>query len=1045
MSTENSHEENYDIAIVGMAGRFPGASDLEKFWRNLQGGVESISRFTEEELLDSGFPLEVIRHPDFVGAKGVLDDADMFDAAFFGISPREAELMDPQHRLLMECAWEALEDAGYDSERYAGRISVFTSTGLNTYLPFNICSHPGLALKVGGFHLSICNDKDFVATRIAYAMNLKGVGVNISTACSSSLVSLHFACQNLLTHQSDMALVGAVTVHFPQKVGHIYEAGAAYSPDGHCRPFDATPSGLIDGNGVATVVLKRLDDAVADGDTIYAVLKGTAVNNDGRMKVGYTAPSIEGQTAVISEALEIAGVDPDTISYVEAHGTATPLGDPIEVEGLTQAFRKSTRRTGYCGLGSVKSNIGHVDTAAGLAGLMKIVLGMRHGQLAPSLHFQLPNPKLRLEDSPFYVVGQLKDWQRGENHPRRAGISSFGVGGTNAHAIIEEAPTGQELTPSRPHQLLTLSARTASALEDSVRRLADHLRSHPDVNLADAAYTLQLGRRMFNRRAVFSAARVSEAIAALEDPKRIRTGVVDDARSIAFMFPGQGSQYPGMARDLYEREQTFREEIDRCAELLKPESGRDLRSILFAEPAGAGGAELQQTAVAQPALFAVEYSLARLWMSWGIRPAAMIGHSIGEYVAACLAGVFSLPDALKIVATRGRLMQAMPPGVMLAVPLPEDEVRPLAEGLLEIGAVNSQSTCVVSGTAAAAEEFEARLGERSLICRRLYTSHAFHSSMMEPMLEPFRQTLEGVRLNPPQIPFISNLTGEWIDAHDAVRPAYWADHLRNTVRFSAGLDNLLAESPFILLEVGPGRVLTGLARQTGAAPRPQCHTSLPHAAETVDDQQFLLATLGELWLSGATVDWPSYYRAERRRRIPLPTYPFQRQRYWIEPRRAEQAVTPRSAEMPAAVPQNSPEPIDSPIVDDTLTRHERPELGCEYVAPRNEQESALAEIWQELLGVSRIGIHDNFFELGGHSLLATQILTRLRQGYGAKLEINALFQNQTIAELSAVWLEQALEGHDYDKLAQLLDGLENMTDEQAESKLSELPPSLGTL
>jgi len=1042
MSTENSHEESYDIAIIGMAGRFPGASDLDKFWRNLRSGVESISRFTEEELLDSGFPLEVIRHPDFVSAKGVLDHADMFDAAFFGISPREAELMDPQHRLLMECAWHALEDAGYDSERYNGRVSVFTSTGLNTYLPFNICSHPGLALKVGGFHLSICNDKDFVATRIAYAMNLKGVGVNISTACSSSLVSLHFACQNLLTHQSDMALVGAVTVHFPQKVGHIYEAGAAYSPDGHCRPFDATPSGLIDGNGVATVVLKRLDDALADGDTIYAVVKGTAVNNDGRMKVGYTAPSIEGQAAVISEALEIAGVDPDTISYVEAHGTATPLGDPIEVEGLTHAFRKSTRRTGYCGLGSVKSNIGHVDTAAGLAGLIKIVLGMRHGQLAPSLHFQLPNPKLRLEESPFYVVGQLKEWERSENHPRRAGISSFGVGGTNAHAIIEEAPTEQAVTPSRPHKLLMLSARTSSALEDSIRRLANHLRSHPDVNLADVAYTLHLGRRMFNRRAVFSATCVSEAIAALEDTRRIRTGVVDNARSIAFMFPGQGSQYTGMARYLYEREQAFREEIDRCSELLKPELGRDLRRILFAEPAEANDAELQQTAVAQPALFAVEYSLARLWNSWGIRSAAMIGHSIGEYVAACLAGVFSLPDALKIVATRGRLMQSMPPGVMLAVPLPEVEVQPLAEGLLEIAAVNSQSMCVVSGSAAAAEEFEARLNERNLICKRLYTSHAFHSSMMEPMLEPFQQALASIRLNPPQVPFISNLTGDWINAHDAVRPGYWSDHLRNTVRFSAGLKTLLAESPFILLEVGPGRVLTGLARQSGAVPQPQCHTSLPHAAETVDDQQFLLATLGELWLSGATVDWPGYYRNERRRRIPLPAYPFQRQRYWIEPRKPEQAVTTRSGDLPT-VTQDSPEPIDSPTVDDTLPRHERPDLGCEYVAPRNEQESVLAEIWQELLGVSSIGINDNFFELGGHSLLATQILARLRQGYGARLELNDLFQNQTIAELSAVWLEQTLEGQDYDKLAQLLDGLENMTDEQAESKLSELPPSTG--
>ena len=529
MSTENSHEETDDIAIIGMAGRFPGAPDLEKFWRNLRNGVESISSFTEEELLDSGFPLEVIRHPDFVSAKAVLDDADMFDAAFFGISPREAELMDPQHRLLMECAWQALEDAGYDSERYTGRIAVFTSTGLNTYLPFNICSHPGLALKVGGFHLSICNDKDFVATRIAYAMNLKGAGVNISTACSSSLVSLHFACQHLLTHQSDIALIGAVSVHFPQKVGHIYEAGAAYSPDGHCRPFDATPSGLIDGNGVASVVLKRLDEALADGDNIYAVVKGTAVNNDGRQKVGYTAPSIEGQTGVISEALEMAGVDPDTISYVEAHGTATPLGDPIEVAGLTHAFRKGTQRTGFCGLGSVKSNIGHVDTAAGLAGLMKIVLGLKHGQLAPSLHFQLPNPKLNLEDSPFYVVGELREWPRSDHHPRRAGISSFGVGGTNAHAIIEEAPTRTPVTPSRLASASDAVGEDTSALQDSMLRLASYLKSHPQVNWPTWPTRFNSdGERLIDAR-LFPPLAYAEAIAALEDPKRIRTGVADDA------------------------------------------------------------------------------------------------------------------------------------------------------------------------------------------------------------------------------------------------------------------------------------------------------------------------------------------------------------------------------------------------------------------------------------------------------------------------------------------------------------------------------------
>jgi acyl transferase domain-containing protein len=1039
MSNEQPPEVSDDIAIIGMAGRFPGAPDLEQFWRNLQAGVESVSRFTEQELLASGFPLEVIRHPDFVPAKAILEDADLFDAAFFGISPREAELMDPQHRLLMECAWEALEDAGYDSERSPGRISVFTSTGLNTYLPFNICSHPGLAQQVGGFHLSICNDKDFVATRIAYAMNLKGAGVNISTACSSSLVSLYFACQSLLTHQCDTALVGAVTVHFPQKVGHLFEAGAAYSPDGHCRPFDATPSGLIDGNGMATIVLKRRDEAVEAGDTIRAVVKGAAINNDGRHKVGYTAPGIEGQAGVITEALQMAGVEPDTLSYVEAHGTATPLGDPIEVEGLTQAFRKRTRRAGFCGLGSVKSNIGHVDTAAGLAGLIKIVLGMQHGQLAPSLHFKSPNPKLRLEESPFYVVDRLKEWPRSARHPRRAGISSFGVGGTNAHAIIEEAPHSPPGSPSRPNQLLMLSARTPSALQAAIRRLAGQLRSHPGMELADVAFTLQMGRRMFNRRAAVSAGSVAEAVAALEDPKQVRIGGADaDGGGVAFMFPGQGSQYPGMARDLYEQEPKFREELDHCAGLLQPELGVDIRKIIFEESAAAAG-KLQETAVSQPALFAVEYALAKLWMSWGVHPISMIGHSIGEYVAACLAGVFSLSDAMKIVALRGRLMQAMPPGVMLAVPLPETEVRPLLGARLEIAAINSPSMCVVTGPGDAAAEFEARLEQLQLPCHRLHTSHAFHSAMMEPILSPFQKALAGIRLSTPQIPVVSNRTGGWLTAEDAVCPEYWTGHLRHTVRFSAGLQCLMGKSPAVLLEVGPGRTLAGLARQAGLNPGPRCLTSLPHANERRDSQEFLLETLAELWLGGAEVDWPAFYHKESRRRVPLPTYPFQRQRYWIAPLLPE--TTPGNVTSHGAhAPTETREAADAQAGAATLGRHDRPELASEYVAPRGREESVLAELWQELLGVSRIGVHDNFFELGGHSLLGTQILARLRQGFGVSLELNALFQHQTIAELAAVWIQQSRSQPQEDELARLLDRLESMTDEQAESQLAGTPP-----
>jgi len=1025
----SQHEPTDDIAIIGMAGRFPGARDLRAFWHNLQGGVDAIGHFSEEELMATGlFPIEVIRHPDFIAAKGVLDDADLFDAAFFGISPREAELMDPQHRLLMECAWHALEDAGYDSERYPGRIAAFTSTGLNTYLAFNICSHPGLAQRVGGFHLSICNDKDFVATRIAYAMNLTGASLNVSTACSSSLVAIHFACQHLLTQQSDMSIVGAVSVHFPQKVGHIYEAGAAYSPDGLCRPFDATKSGLIDGSGVAAVVLKRLDDAVADGDSIYAVIKGTAVNNDGRHKVGYTAPSINGQADVISEALEMAGVEPDTISYVEAHGTATPLGDPIEVAGLTQAYRRKTARTGFCGLGSVKSNIGHADTAAGLAGLLKVVLGLQHGQMAPSLHFTSANPELKIEQSPFYVVGELMDWPRSAHHPRRAGLSSFGVGGTNAHAIIEEAPARPASAASRPDQLLVLSAKTPAALQDAVSELTNHLTDNPGVNLADVAYTLQVGRRQFARRAVVTARTADEAVAALGDARRLRSALAEEAgTAVAFMFPGQGSQHPGMTRALYDREASFRCDIDRCAELLKPVLGLDLRRLIYAEPDAAKTAvhDLQQTAIAQPALFTVEYALAQLWMRWGVTPTAMIGHSIGEYVAACLAGVFSLPDALNIVATRGRLMQSMAPGVMLAVLLPEHEVEPLLGGSMEIAAVNSPTTCVVSGPATAADAFEQELTRRHISCQRLHTSHAFHSSMMEPMLAPFVDALSRVRLNAPRLRFVSNRTGTWITADEAVRPQYWADHLRHAVRFSAGLTHLLRETQPTLLEVGPGRALSGLARQLGVD-SPLTITSLPHASESRDDQQAAVAALGELWLAGVTVDWQQFHEGQGRRRVSLPVYPFQRQRYWIEPRSAAHA--PDGASPPALAV--------APVAEPALVGYARPDLDSEYAAPRNDRESKLAGIWQELLGVNSIGIHDNFFDLGGHSLIATQMLTRLKQDFGATLELNALFQHQTIADLAAEWARLAVID-DQATLAALLDRLEHMSDEEAAAQLAE--------
>lgn len=901
MSHEEIREDQENIAIVGIAVRMPGAPNLEAFWQNLRDGVEAVSLFSEEEMLASGLDLETIRHPLFVPAKAILDDVDMFDASFFGISPREAELMDPQHRLLMESAWEVLEHAGYDSETYEGRIAVFTSAGMNTYLPFNILSNPGLLEQVGGFQLSIYNDKDFVPSRIAYSMDLKGPAVDIGTACSSSLVSVHFACQHLITYQSDMTLVGGITIHLPQKMGHLYEEGTAYSPDSHCRPFDASPSGLIDGNGVATVVLKRLSDALDDGDRIYAVIKGTAINNDGASKVGYSAPSITGQAEVIVEAQAIAGVSPETISYVETHGTATPLGDPIEVAALTQAFRAGTDKKGYCGIGSVKSNIGHVDKAAGLAGLIKTTLALNHGMIPPNLHFKQPNPKLNLPDSPFYVVDRLQPWPRNPQAPRRAGISSFGVGGTNAHAIIEEAPLPEPGSPSRPVQIVVISAKTEAALSAAAENMAAFLEREPHINLADACHTLQKGRRAFAHRLAFTCTTATEAVKALRTSAHSHIDSQTD-RGLVFMFPGQGSQYPGMGEELYRHEAVFQEQVDLCAKILAPELGVDIRTLLFpAENASATAAEqLKQTALAQPALFTIEYALAQLWLSWGLQPRAMIGHSLGEYVAACLAGVLSLQDALTLVAIRSRLMQSMPVGAMLAVAMDEPALLALLDEMalpLDLAAVNGPELCVVSGPLAAIETLQELLSELGLAPRLLHTSHAFHSEMMEPILAPFAALLRRIDFKPPQIPYISNLSGTWISEAEATNPDYWVQHLRHTVRFGAGLEHLLeANESALLLEVGPGRTLSGLAGLINSTQTPPlCLSSLPQAQEKRGAQSFLLRSLAEAWLAGIGIDWNGFYRHERRLRVPLPTYPFQRRRYWIEPGKPAAAKTATGA------------------------------------------------------------------------------------------------------------------------------------------------------
>ncbi len=880
----SSHNSLKGVAIIGMAGQFPDAADVATFWRNLCNGVEAIAVFTDAELLASGVSLDVLSHPNYVKAGAVLSEIDRFDAQFFGYSPKEAEMMDPQHRILLENAWQALEDAGYNPKATKVRTGVYVGSSISNYLLHNLLSNPKI-VEEAGWATAIGNSRDFVSTRISYQLNLHGPSLSINTACSTSLVTIHLACQGLLNHQCDLALGGGITVRIPQHAGYFYQEGEMTSPDGHCRPFDAKAQGTIFGSAVGLVVLKRLEDAIADGDHVYAVIKGSATNNDGSLKVGYTAPSVAGQAEVIAEAQALAGLDPETISYVEAHGTGTVLGDPIEIRALTQAFRTKTTKTGFCAIGSLKSNIGHVDAASGVAGLIKTTLALKHRQIPPTLHFEHPNPDIDFANSPFYVNTTLKDWEWSST-PRRAGVSAFGLGGTNAHVVMEEAPELEPSSASRPYQLLLLSAKTNTALDSVTQNLANHLHQHPELSLADVAYTLQIGRQAFDHRRMLVCNSLTEAVSILENKDLLHSQHQEfQNRSVNFLFTGQGSQYIRMAEGLYQQESVFREQLELCSKILLPLIGLDLRDILYpsASDSGEMAAKLQGTAIAQPAIFAIEYALTQLWIAWGIKPKAMLGHSLGEYVAACIAGVFSLEDALRLVATRGKLMQALPKGKMLSLNLPESEIKPLLGKDLSLAAINASNLTVVSGTIAAIEILEQQLQKLGIEYRQLHTSHAFHSAMMEPMLENFVAELQQIKLSPPIMPYVSNVTGEWITAAQATDHQYWVRHLRHTVRFADGLQVLLQDSESVLLEVGAGKVLSALAlRHPARDPQQIVLSSLRHPQDQKSDAEVLLRTLGQLWLAGVTMDWDAFYGDERRYRVPLPTYAFERQRFWIE-------------------------------------------------------------------------------------------------------------------------------------------------------------------
>ncbi|HZO12629.1 MAG TPA: type I polyketide synthase, partial [Polyangiaceae bacterium] len=846
------------IAVVGMAGRFPGARNIDELWRNVAEGRTALRRFLPDEV-----PEPMRSSSTFVAARPVLDDPLMFDAPFFDMSPREAALTDPQQRLLLECAWEALEHAGYDPARSDGLVGVYAGCDVSTYAPPNplTLSHDVPAI--------IAFDKDYLATRISFKLNLRGPGITVQTACSTSLVAVQLACQGLLGFQCDMALAGGVSVAFPQ-TGYLHRPGGIFSPDGVCRPFEARAQGTVRGDGAGMVALKRLADALEARDTIHAVIRAAAINNDGADKMSYAAPSETGQVDVISLALALAGVDPETIGYMEAHGTGTELGDPIEVAALTRAW--GVRRTRYCALGSLKANVGHMIAAAGIGGLIKAVLALEHAAIPPMPSFEAPNPRIDFDRTPFYIARSLEPWPRAEQ-PRRAAVSSFGIGGTNAHAVLEEAPAPQATSPARGEELVIVSARTAEAVQAASAQLAKHLTAHPEQELADVAYTLLAGRKLFDHRSMLVCASAEEATRSLPEA-RIVQRPPRPAR-VTFMFPGQGTQRVGMGHELYDREPVFRDVIDHAARVLLPMLGLDLRDMLYPQDGRESDAaeELAATRLTQPALLAVEVALARLWMSWGVVPDALIGHSLGELSAACIAEVMSFDDALTIVARRGELVGRLPRGAMLAIASDEE----LPPGV-DVAAENAPGMRVVSGPRAAIVRAERSLRARGVACTRLRTSHAFHSSMLDPAVSGLEEAFREIVLHPPKIPFMSNVTGTWITDAQAVDRRYWGRQLREPVRFSPAAVELLSDPDRAFLEVGPGRVLCDLM-----ARHERGRTLVPCLAGP--ERRSMLHALGTLYLADVPVDLRAYYAGERRRRVPLPTYPFERKLHAAEEKR----------------------------------------------------------------------------------------------------------------------------------------------------------------
>ncbi|WP_254775198.1 polyketide synthase [Pseudoxanthomonas sp. GM95] len=981
------------VAIIAMAGRFPGAGDVEAFWRNLCAGEDSITFFAPEAL-DPAIPASLRNDPAYVPARGIIEAVEAFDAAFFGIAPREAELMDPQQRIFLELCWECMERAGHVPDAQTVPVGVFGGMHNATYFQHHLQPRPDLIDKLGAFQVMLANEKDYLATRVAHRLNLTGPAVSLNTACSTSLVAICQALDALRAGRCEMALAGGVSVTCPPRSGYLAQEGTMLSADGHTRSFSADATGTVFGDGAAVVLLKRLSDALADGDPIYALIRGGAVNNDGGTKASFMAPSSAGQAAVIAMAHADAGVEARSISYVEAHGTATPIGDPIELEGLTRAFRHGTADVGFCRLGSVKSNVGHLVMAAGATGVIKTALALAERKLPASLHYRAPNPSIDFAGSPFVVNDVLSDWVV-EQGPLRAGVSSFGVGGTNAHVVMEEPPQRPDSEAGQGPQLLVLSARSAQALGTATANLASHLSAQPDLNLADVAWTLAAGRKAFAHRVSVVATDVPDAIArlsSLETTAAVARSQPAKSCDVVFLFPGQGAQYAGMGRELYASEPAYRDAFDACAELLRADLGFDLRERVFSGEADA----LLPTAVMQPATFAVEYALAMLWMHQGLSPAALIGHSVGEFVAATLAGVFKLKDALHLVARRGALMQAMPAGGMLSVRLPLAELEARLPSTLDLAAENAPGACVVAGPHEALAQFKTSLEADGIACRLLATSHAFHSAMMEPVLAPFAEEVAAVARQAARLALVSTATGDWLRDEDAMSANYWTQHLRRPVRFSAALGRVLEAPARVLLEVGPRATLSTLARQHLGAQRGQVIPQASLGDAVSGELAALRQAVGQLWSRGVAIDPTWFDRRAARRRLLLPTYPFERQRYWVE---ASAQPAPAAT---ADVPVHSVVP--SPVIEVPMS------TSAASSSRRTALVSQLKNAFEEVAGfdLADADATANFMELGLDSLMLTQMSLHLSRVFPVKVTFRQLMADYATLDRLAEFIDGEL-------------------------------------